>query len=111
MANWDSVSAYEDAMGLLTMICDVSHDKTGAKHMVMTFVELTIEFFTLCQQVSMSNDEYAIMFKSYVKALIAHGGTPWHHPALMQKHWDILLAARMLAKTQISADREVEVSN
>ena len=51
------------------------------------------------------------MFKAYVEALTDHGGTPWHHPALMQKHWDQLLAARMLAKTQMSADCEVEVPN
>ena len=50
------------------------------------------------------------MFKAYVKALTAHGGTPWHHPALMQKHWDLLLAERMLVETQMSADREVEVA-
>ena len=29
--NWDSVSASENAMGLLAMIHNVSHDKTGAK--------------------------------------------------------------------------------
>ena len=110
MANRDSASASENAMGLLTMIRDVSHNKTGAKQTVMTFVESTIEFFTFCQQVGMSNDEYAIMFKAYVEALTAHGGTPWHHPALMQKHWDLLLAARMLVETQMSADREVEVA-
>ena len=57
----------------------------------------------------MSNDEYAIMFKTYAEALTAHGGTPWHHPTLMQKHWYLLLAARMLVETQMSADREVEV--
>ena len=86
MTNWDLVSASEDAMGLLPMIRDVSHDKTGAKQTVMTFVESTIEFFNFCQQVFMSNDKYAIMFKGYVNALTAHGGTPWHHPVLMQKH-------------------------
>ena len=57
MTNWDLVSASENAMGLLTMIRDVSHDKTGAKQTVMKFVESTIEFFTFCQQVGMSNDE------------------------------------------------------
>ena len=105
MTNWDSVSASEGAMGVLTMICDVSHDKTGAKQRVMMFVKFTIEFLTLCQKVGMSNDEYAIMFEAYVEVLTAHGGTPWHHPALMHKHWGILLAAIMLAKTQFSADR------
>ena len=110
MTNWDLVSVSENAMGMLAMIRDVLHNKTGAKQTVMTFVELTIEFFTFCQQVGMSNDEYAIVFKAYVEALTAHGGTPWHHPALMQKHWDQLLAARMLAETQISADREVKVA-
>ena len=109
MPNWDSVSASDNAMGMLAMIRDVSHDKTGAKHTVMTFVESKIEFFTLCQQVGMSNDKYAIMFKSYFEALMEHGGTPWHHPELMQKNWDQLLAARMLAKTQMLADLEVEV--
>ena len=39
MTSWDSVSASEDAIGMLAMICDVSHDKTGAKQTVMTFVE------------------------------------------------------------------------
>ena len=48
MTNWDSVSASENAMGLLAMIRDVLHDKTGAKQTVMTFVESTIEFFTFC---------------------------------------------------------------
>ena len=76
----------------------------------MKLVESTIEFFTFCQQVGMSNDKYAIMFKAYVEALTAHGGTPWHHPELMQKHWDLLLAARMLVETQMSADCEVEVA-
>ena len=37
MTNWDSVSASENEMGLLAMIRDVSHDKTGAKQTVMTF--------------------------------------------------------------------------
>ena len=50
------------------------------------------------------------MFKAYVEVLAAHGGTPWRHPTFMQKHWDQLLAARMLAETQMSADREVEVA-
>ena len=50
------------------------------------------------------------MFKGYAEALTAHGGTPWHHPALMQKYWGLLLAARMLVKTQMSADREVGVA-
>ena len=110
MTNWDLVSASEDAMGLIAMIRDVSHDKTGSKQTVMTFVKLAIEFFTFCQQVGMSNYEYAIMFKAYVEVLTAHGGTPWHYPALMHKHWDQSLAARMLAETQISADREVKVA-
>ena len=57
MTNWGLFSASEDAMGLLAMIRDVSHDKTGAKQTVMTFFESTIEFFTFCQQVGMSNDE------------------------------------------------------
>ena len=106
MTNWDLVSASENAMGLLAMLRDVSNDKTGAKQTVMTFVESTIEFFIFCQQVGMSNDEFAVMFKAYVEALTAHGGTPWYHPELMQKHWDLLLAARMLVETQMSADRE-----
>ena len=50
------------------------------------------------------------MFKAYVEALTAHGGTPWHHPALMQKHWDLLLEERMLVKTQMLDNREVEVA-
>ena len=50
------------------------------------------------------------MFKAYVEALTAYGGTPWYHPALMQKHWDLLLAARMFVETQMSADREVKVA-
>ena len=110
VTNWDSVSASENSMRLLAMIRDVSYDNTGAKQTVMTFVELTIELFIFCQQVGMSNDEFAIMFKAYVEALTAHGVTPWHHPALMQKHWDLLLAARMLVETQMSADREVKVA-
>ena len=110
MTNWDLVSASDNSMGLLVMIRDVSHDKTGEKQTVMTFFELTIELFTFFQQVGMSNDEYAIMFKAYVEALTAHGGTPWHYPALMQKHWDLLLAARMLVETQISADCDVKVA-
>ena len=64
MTNWDSVRASEDTMGLLAMIRNVSHDKTGTKQTVMLFIKLTIEFFTFCQQVSMSNDMYAIMFKA-----------------------------------------------
>ena len=110
MTNWDSVRASENAMVMLARVHDVSQDKTEAKQTVMTFVESTIEFFTFCQQVGMSNDEYAIMFKAYVKALTAHGGTPWHNSALTQKHWNLLLAARMLVKTQMLADREVEVA-
>ena len=65
VTTWDLVSASENAMGLLAMIRDVSHNKTGANQTVMTFVESTIEFFTFCQKVGMSNDEYAIMFKAY----------------------------------------------
>ena len=53
MTNLDSVSASEDAMGLLAMIRNVLHNKTGAKQTVMTFVKSTIEFFTVCQQVGM----------------------------------------------------------
>ena len=109
MTNWDLVSASENTMGLLAMIHNVSHSKTRSKQTVMMFVESTIEFFTFCQKFGMSNDKYAIMFKADVEALTAHGGPPWHHPALMQKHWDLLLEARMLAETQMSADCKVEV--
>ena len=80
------MSSGYDAVGLLKMEKDITHDQTEAKKTVMEFLESTAELFTYHQGEKVSDDDYSIMFNASVESIKANVGKPWHHPSLAKMH-------------------------
>ena len=75
-----------DAIVLLKLVRNVTHDQKEAKQTVMGFIEHTAELFVFHQDNKLINDNYSIMFNATVESIKAHGGQPWHHLELADLH-------------------------
>ena len=86
MSAWNTVREAHDAIDLLKMVRNVTHEQTEAKQTVMGFLGSTAELSTYHQEEKTSDVNYSIMFNATVESIKAHGGQPWHHPGLADLH-------------------------
>ena len=84
---WDKIMAYQDGIGLLHVIWDITHKQDENMQSTMAYVEAFLEFSTTCQEPKQSNTHYYTIFRSIQDTVTAHGGNLGYHLKLYDGKW------------------------
>ena len=106
LTSYQATYVDRDVIAFLAMIRGVSHNQIETTQSTMSYVRGYVEMMSFGQEANWSSNKYYKLFTAQIETVEAHGGKPWHHPALI-KEWVTTLETKY-AEEDGSASQFVE---
>ena len=87
MSTWDDVRNDQDAIGLLCLIRDVTHQHDETRHGSMALVQSDIDLYTCAMTETEDLMDWVQVFMALVATIDAHQGNPGFHGGLRELHF------------------------
>ena len=99
-SRWDTVMVGQDGIGLLLVICKITHKQDGKIQSTVAYIKAFLEFATTYQEPKQSKIDYYAMLKSRRDVVMAHFGQLGYHLKLYDKHWKSLMVTEGIVDKQ-----------
>ena len=81
MENWSTIYPKQDGLGLISLICNVTHRRDETDQEILNIVRADKELILCHQKDHIALTQYLADFKEITEIVSGAGGNPGHHPA------------------------------